>query len=149
MPLAFFKVAAYNRQGMGPFSDASELLVGPGNEGGEGDGEDGSGAEGGGGLFHPVIPHPESAPGLDLAAQEVWFVAIISFLAVVLLVGLVAIVCVRQRHLHEKSVGHYNGECLHTRWICPPSNYEVGKAHAATKETFEQQCRRQLLVLTI
>ncbi len=98
---------------MGPFSEPSELTVGSAGASAYGDAAGGAGADAGAvdpALFHPVIPHPESAPGLDLAAQEVWFVALISFLSVVLLVGFVAIVCIRQRHLHEKSVGHYNGQ---------------------------------------
>ncbi len=47
------QVAAYNRQGVGPFSDSVELLV---------DSEQ---------LFQRPLPRPEKAPGLDLAAQEV------------------------------------------------------------------------------
>ena len=63
-------MSAYNRQGVGPFSEPSELLIGSDGDGEVEDDDDVGGVGGGRGLLHPAMP--ESAPGLKLAAQEVW-----------------------------------------------------------------------------
>jgi len=107
-------VAAYNRQGMGPFSEPVQLMVNTEGLSLAAYDQDNVGLM------------PEMAPGLDLAAQEVWFVSVLSFLSVVLLVGLAGLVCFRQRTWQEKGAGspspiagdvgngadsgHYNGE---------------------------------------
>lgn len=96
---------------MSPFSDPAQLLAPADHSHAAAPGAPSS-DPGPGNALVPVLA-PEQAPGLDLAAQEVWFVAIVSFLSVVLLVGFAALVCVRQRHLlSDKNVGHYSGRSI-------------------------------------
>lgn len=84
------RVAAYNRQGMGPFTKPVILNVDPTL------------------LFqHPVQHHP-AEHGVDLVVQEVWFVALVAIAAVLVIVAFVAIVCVRRKKAHVKNLGHYN-----------------------------------------
>lgn len=82
------KIAAYNRQGMGPFSKAMEIKV-----------DDRL-------LFqHPVHQYPGNR-----VLQEIWFVAMVSILAVLIIVAFVATVCIQRKKSHVKNIGHYNGK---------------------------------------
>ncbi len=100
----YVRIAAYNRQGMGPFSKPLPLKVDPA-------------------LLHqyPVQHHPSATGGatvgfgsggasVDLVVQEVWFVALVAIAAVVIIVAFVATVCVRRKAAHVKNLGHYNGK---------------------------------------
>ena len=81
------KIAAYNRQGMGPFSKALDIKVDPDL------------------LYqHPVHQYPGNR-----VLQEVWFVALVSILAILIIVAFVATVCL-QRKKSNKTLGHYNGK---------------------------------------
>ena len=81
------KIAAYNRQGMGPFSKALDIKVDPDL------------------LYqHPVHQYPGNR-----VLQEVWFVALVSILAILIIVAFVATVCL-QRKKTNKALGHYNGK---------------------------------------
>ena len=82
------KIAAYNRQGMGPFSKAMEIKVDPDL------------------LYQHPVHH--QYPG-NRVLQEVWFVALVSILAVLIIVAFVATVCL-QRKKSNKALGHYNGK---------------------------------------
>ncbi len=102
-------MAAYNRQGMGPFSIPVELLVdsdllvflNPGLASGV-----------------PHVPESAVAPGLDLVVQEVWFVGIVSLLVVAMVCAFLAVVCIRRRNREVKTMmGHYNGNYAHLQVI--------------------------------
>ena len=83
------KIAAYNRQGMGPFSKGLEIKVDPSL------------------LFqHPAV---HQYPG-NRILQEIWFVAMVSILAVLIIVAFVATVCIQRKKAHVKNLGHYNGK---------------------------------------
>ena len=83
------KIAAYNRQGMGPFSKRVEIKVDPSL------------------LFqHPVHQYPGNR-----ILQEIWFVSMVSILAVLIIVAFVATVCIqRKKKANVKNLGHYNGK---------------------------------------
>ena len=119
------RVAAYNRQGMGPFSAAAQLLVDSTSAAIFSHALDNPNGNGGGGGV--------SSPGLHLIHQEVWFVGLVSLVAVFLLAGFVGVVCLRRRWRKDEdgvermvrlfgrgqgaesaaekaSLGHYNGK---------------------------------------
>ena len=82
------KIAAYNRQGMGPFSKGVEIKLDPSR------------------LFtHPVPQYPGNR-----VLQEIWFVAMVSILAVLIIVAFVATVCIQRKKTNVKTLGHYNGK---------------------------------------
>lgn len=82
------KIAAYNRQGMGPFSKSVDFKVDPTL------------------LFqHPVHQYPGNR-----VLQEIWFVALVSILAVAIIVAFVATVCIQRKKTSLKNIGHYNGK---------------------------------------
>ena len=63
----------------------------------------------------PDVVSPELAPGLELVLQELWFVIVASLVCVVLIVAVVAVVCLRRKRkavrMMEKNMsGHYNGK---------------------------------------
>ena len=107
-------VAAYNRQGIGPFSDPpAKLVLDPAAAvfptdillaGGDRDldlGRDPGGSN---------LDLLDRSPGMELVAKEVWIVILASFLVVALLVGFSAVVCFRRVKTDAKQLGHYNGE---------------------------------------
>ena len=114
-------VAAYNRQGVGPFTDEVTLLLA----------EDGS-------LALTTTASLDVDLGFDvvtannnedLIATEVWFVALVSGVTAFVLVAFFVAVCVnKQRNLisgndskdsSASSGGHYNGKHLHFISISP------------------------------
>ena len=77
------KIAAYNRQGMGPFSKGVEIKLDPSR------------------LFtHPVPQYPGNR-----VLQEIWFVAMVSILAVLIIVAFVATVCIQRKKTNVKTLG--------------------------------------------
>ena len=84
----YMKIGAYNRQGMGPFSKSVDFKVDPAL------------------LFqHPVHQYPGNR-----VLQEIWFVALVSILAVAIIVAFVATVCIQRKKTSLKNIGHYNGK---------------------------------------
>ena len=76
--------------GMGPFSKAVEIKLDPSR------------------LFqHPVPQYPGNR-----VLQEIWFVAMVSILAVLIIVAFVATVCIQRKKTNVKTLGHYNGKFL-------------------------------------
>ena len=45
-----------------------------------------------------------------LVLQEIWFVAMVSILAVLIIVAFVATVCIQRKKTSIKTLGHYNGK---------------------------------------
>ena len=96
------RLAAFNRAGMGPFSEPVSLKVEPSL------------------LFqpqlppHPSLPFPPQAPPSSVTSlvKETWFVSTIGFLAILLILTLAGCVIFKRRHLKDKSFGHYTGGLL-------------------------------------
>jgi hypothetical protein len=86
------KIAAYNRQGIGPFSKPVQLKVDPSV------------------LYQYPVHHRPN--GDHRVMQEVWFVALVSIVAVLIIVAFVATICVQRKKAHVKNLGHYNGKWL-------------------------------------
>ena len=92
------RLAAFNRAGMGPFSEPVSLKVEPSL------------------LYqpqltHPALAYPPEAPGSSVTrlVTETWFVSTIGFLAILLILMLVGGVIFKRRHCKDKSFGHYTG----------------------------------------
>ena len=93
------RLAAFNRAGMGPFSEPVSLKVEPSL------------------LYQPQLPPhpslafpPESpASSVTRLVTETWFVSTIGFLAILLILTLVGCVVFKRRHCKDKSFGHYTG----------------------------------------
>jgi hypothetical protein len=114
------RAAAYNRQGIGPFSEPVLIRVSPdqlmfmptqGTTQGTAAGTTLSTNF----VDDPNVISPELAPGLDLVLQELWFVVVASLVCVVLLVAVVAVICLRRkrkaiRMMGKNMAGHYNGK---------------------------------------
>ena len=103
-------VAAYNRQGIGPFSAPAELIVDEADStvinvrGGETNGLD---------FDEDDLDDVVTNQGHDLIAQEVYVVAIVSGLTIFVLIGFFVAICIKKRSGEDKSGGlggHYNGE---------------------------------------
>ena len=96
------RLAAFNRAGMGPFSEPVSLKVEPSL------------------LYQPQLPHPslafppEAPPSSSVSriVKETWFVSSIGFLAILLILTLVGCVVFKRRHCKDKSFGHYTGRFL-------------------------------------
>ena len=85
------KVAAYNRKGIGPFSKVAELKVDQSL------------------LYqNPIYEYPGNR-----IVQEIWFVALVSILAVLIIVAFVGTVCMQRKKSSMKNLGHYNGKDTH------------------------------------
>ena len=81
-------MAAYNRKGIGPFSKIVELKVDPSV------------------LYqNPLYEYPGNR-----IIQEIWFVALVSMLAVLIIVAFVGTVCMQRKKSTMKNLGHYNGK---------------------------------------
>ena len=93
------RLAAFNRAGMGPFSEPVSLKVEPSL------------------LYQPQLPHPSLAfppeppppSSVGRIVKETWFVSTIGFLAILLILTLVGCIVFKRRHCKDKSFGHYTG----------------------------------------
>lgn len=104
-------VAAYNRQGVGPFSPPVELIVDDGTA------EDSTLINVGSNDpdFDDDLEDVVTNQGHDLIAQEVWFAAAVSGLTVFVLIGFFVAICIKKRSADDKTGGlggHYNGKRL-------------------------------------
>lgn len=116
------KIAAYNRQGMGPFSKKVDIKVDPEL------------------LFqHPV--HHEY-PG-NRVLQEIWFVAMVAILAVLIIVAFVATVCIQRKKSSVKNIGHYNGK--KTILLSFPTKEAAAAATLASLVMQYENIRREMM----
>ncbi|CAB4068857.1 ROBO2 [Lepeophtheirus salmonis] len=94
------KVAAYNRQGVGPFSPMVSININPmsGDIHGVHRNE----------LSEFFSPEEANPHGFDIVLQEVWFVSFVSVMTLVLVIAFGAVICIRRRKGELKNMGHYN-----------------------------------------
>lgn len=110
-----FQVAAYNRQGIGPFSSPLKLQLNPNTLFRSEDatyfqtfGQEGSNSK--------TVPFYSK----EILMQEVWFITLLSCLTLLAVIGTVTTVCFQRKRAMTKSSlgGHYNGKFV-LYYLCP------------------------------